>query len=766
MFGCLVVGLSASAQVMDGQLRIVVIDPSGAPVAASLTLSSRNPEFSQTLIAEADGRAVIRRLQPGAYQLRTQLANFVENVSTVVIRSAVPKSITVRLELATVESQVTVRGTLPLLDPHTPNVVRRTGRRQLERAMGTTLGRSTVDVVTTMPGWLVEANAVLHPRGSEYDTQYVIDGMPVYDNRSIAFAPAFENTEFESVNVLTAGLPAEYGRRLGGVIALDTRRSGLLGHHTELDLQRGSFASQFGSLSHQYSTRGAALSIGLQGGQTDRYLDPPSLDNFTNRGSSAGIHGRFLKDVSERDRLTVYARTNRSNFLVPNDLQQQAAGQRQDRRSGESGAQVHYQRTVSSNKLASVRGMFRDLSAELWSNPLATPIYAQQDRGLKEGALIGDLTIEGEAHTLKFGGDLRINDIRESFQAGTPGGLPELEIDFDDQQRSTEASVFVQEHIRLGNLSVNLGVRFDSYRLLIEDSAVSPRVAVGYYVPILDLQVHASYDRVFQPPPTENLLLSSAADRFGLDEVEGVLAVPASRANFYEVGLRKPLGTVLRLDVSHYWRRFENSIDDDVFLNTGLSFPITFDDARVEGTEVRLEMPDWRGIYGALSYANMSGFTTSPVTGGLFIRGGEASELRDVVQEFPISQDQRNTAAATVRFQPHRRAWLTVSGRYGSGLPFELEDDDDENDEVTDEVEIAQSIIERVNFDRGRVRPNFSLDASIGLRVWDQDPRSLTMQLDVRNVTDRLNVINFSGLFSGTALAPGRQTTVQMKLRF
>jgi hypothetical protein len=50
--------------------------------------------------------------------------------------------------------------------------------------------------------------------------------------------------------------------------------------------------------------------------------------------------------------------------------------------------------------------------------------------------------------------------------------------------------------------------------------------------------------------------------------------------------------------------------------------------------------------------------------------------------------------------------------------------------------------------------------------VWERDARSLTLQFDLRNATDRLNVINFSGLFSGTALAPGRQATVQMKLRF
>jgi hypothetical protein len=419
--------------------------------------------------------------------------------------------------------------------------------------------------------------------------------------------------------------------------------------------------------------------------------------------------------------------------------------------------------------------MYRDLSAELWSNALSTPVYAQQDRGLREGALIADLTLESERHTLKVGGDVRINDIRESFQAGEADELPDFDIDFADSKRSTEASAYIQDQLRLGNFAANVGVRIDHYRLFIEDTALSPRVAVSYYVPAADLQLHASYDRIFQPPPTENLLLSSQADRLDLDEVEGLLQVPASRANFFEIGFRKPLGNLLRLDVSHYWRRFENSIDDDVFLNTGLSFPITFDSARIEGTEVRLEMPRWRGFSGWASYSNMLGHASSPVTGGLFIEGGEAEELRDVVEEFAISQDQRNTVAAQLRFQPHRRAWFSIGARYGSGLPYEAEDDDDDDEEEGgqqgddddhDIVPIPQDILDKIDFARGRVNPNFSLDLSAGFRLWDQDPRSLALQFDVRNVTDRLNVINFSGLFSGTALAPGRQATVQLRLRF
>jgi hypothetical protein len=790
LLALLTLSTAGTAQVMDGQLRVQVRDPSGQAVPARVELAGRNPQFFAEATADSAGEALLRRLPPGVHQLRVTRDGFADFTRTVEIRSSVPQTIEVTLQLGVVQSEITVRDAAPLLDPAQPSIVMHAGRSQLDQALGTTLGRSIIDVVTTMPGWLLEANAVLHPRGSEYDTQYVIDGMPLYDNRSIAFAPAFENSEFEAVNVLTAGLPAEYGRRLGGVIVLDTRRVGSVGHRSEADLQGGSYDTYLGSFSHQYGSDTTAVSVGVLGGHSGRYLDPPSLENFTNKASSSGLNARLGQDLGDRDRLSFYFRTNRTGFLVPNDLVQQAAGQRQDRRSQETAGQIHYQHTFSSRALGSLRGMVRDLTSELWSNEFSTPVYVRQDRGFREGALMGDITLENEHHTLKFGGDLRVNSIREQFLLAEPDELPGIDLDFRDSRRSTEAGLFVQDQLRFGNFAANIGLRFDRYDLLIEDNAVSPRVALSYYVRPADLLLRASYDRIFQPPPLENLLLSSGAG-LDIDEVEDAVPVPASRAHFFEVGLRKPFGNVVRLDVSHYWRTFRNYIDDDVFLNTGISFPITFDTARIEGTEVRFELPHWRGLSSFLSYSNMLGRASSPVTGGLFIEGGEAEELRDVVEHFAISQDQRNTVAAQIRFEPHRRVWFMAGARYGSGLPVELEgDDDDDDDEMEEEPPgqedpddddeddgddddddddlqpIPQAILDKVNFDRGRVRPNFSLDFSVGVRAWERNDRSLTLQFDLRNATDRLNVINFSGLFSGTALAPGRQATVQMKLRF
>ncbi len=765
---------------MDGRLDVQILGPDGRGIPARVELSSRSPEFVAAIEANPEGRAVLRRLPLGSFLLTASRTGFETLTQRLELRSAVPQAIELVLQIAQVKDEITVRSSLPLFEPFRPSQPVRVGRESLDRSLGTTLGRSTVDVLTTIPGWLLEANAVLHPRGSEYDTQYVVDGVPLYDNRSIAYAPSFQNSEFEAVSVLTAGIPAEYGRRLGGVIALDTVRAGVLRQRSTADLQVGSYGNRIGSFSHQHARQHTELSFGVQAGMTDRYLDPPSLENFTNNASLGGGHLRFDADLSPRDRLATTARLNRTAFLVPNDLNQQAAGQRQDRRTREGSGQIHYHRTVSSRSLLSMQGMFRDLKGELWSNNLATPVYVLQDRDVQEGALLASLTYEGEAHTFKVGGDFRRNAIREQFAMAEQGRLPEFDLEFADQRSSTEASAYVQDAFRVGAFAASAGVRLDSYRLLITDSALSPRLAASYFVPRAAFQFYASYDRIFQPPPNENLLLSSAATGFDVDDVEGSLPLPASRAHFFEIGLRRPFGDSLRLDVKHYWRTFRNAIDDDVFLNTGISFPITFESAEIEGTEVRLEMPHWRGISSVVSYSNMLGRTSSPVTGGLFIEGSEAQELRDVSEEFPLTQDQRNTVYAMARFEVHPRLWVSAGLRYGSGLPVELEDDGDDSggageprddmpagdaDNAPEQL-IPRAILNQVNFERGRVRSNFSLDFSVEARIWKQRRRTGTLQFDLRNASNRLNVINFSGLFSGTALAPGRQATLQLRFRF
>ena len=62
------------------------------------------------------------------------------------------------------------------------------------------------------------------------------------------------------------------------------------------------------------------------------------------------------------------------------------------------------------------------------------------------------------------------------------------------------------------------------------------------------------------------------------------------------------------------------------------------------------------------------------------------------------------------------------------------------------------AIIDRVNFDRGRLRPNFGLDLSIGVKLWERDHKSVSFQFDVINVTDRNRDVFFLALRCGLAL--------------
>ena len=81
-------------------------------------------------------------------------------------------------------------------------------------------------------------------------------------------------------------------------------------------------------------------------------------------------------------------------------------------------------------------------------------------------------------------------------------------------------------------------------------------------------------------------------------------------------------------------------------------------------------------------------------------------------------------------------------------------------------TQFGPDILSRVNFDRGRVRPNFALDIAGGAEVYHKEQRSVELLVQSANLTDRLNVINFASLFSGTAVAPERSISARLKVTF
>ena len=768
MPGFMLLSLPADAQRELGELHVEVQDQQGAPVAAAAELISEANQVRRNFSADSDGRATAQDLPFGVYRLSITRVGFAPKVQAIEIRSEVPLYIKVTLGLASVETQVQVTASETLVDPNRTSTVATIGSQVIQEELPSQPGRGLLDLVNSLPGWSYEAGGVLHPRESEYQVQFVVDGLPLTENRSPAFAAPFEAEESDSVRVRTAGYPAEYGRKLGGVIEITTPKDAPAGLHGQVLMGGGSFGSEDADIALSYKRGRNYLSASAGGFHSDRYLDPPVLGNYTNNGSSGSFSSSYARELSDRSRLRVTVAHDVVNFLVPNELLQQTAGQRQSRQNQETTGAAYYQRTIANNLLLDVQGSVRDTSAQLSSNPLSIPIIASQQRGFREGYIRTDMAGHHGRHDWKIGADALFSPVHEALQYAItdptqfdPG--VQQAFSFSDRHWDREQSAFAQDQIRLGSWNISAGLRFDHYSFVVGESAWSPRVAISRFFPSFDLLIHASYDRAFQTPAIENLLLASSPQLDSISPEVLRLPVKPSLGNFYEVGITKGFAGKLSLDANLFRRDFRDFADDDLLLNTGVSFPIAFATAQIEGEEVSLEVPRWGRFSGSVSYTNQTGTGKGPITGGLFLGADAASALSDT-SRFPISQDQRNAFRGRLRFQAVPRLWLAVGAEYGSGLPVELGSGLSDYNFLL--LQYGASVLERVDFVRGRVQPSFSLEAGAGVDLYRRDSRALSLLLQTANLRDRVNVINFVSLFSGTAIGPPRSVSGRLRATF
>ena len=762
-------GPFAAAQRISGELRLQVTDATGAGLHATGRIIGRTAGVDRTFETDEAGRSIVRALPPGRYELTIRSEGFSSKTISIEIQSQLPLEQRISLDVVPLSTTIEVKDET-LLDP--VQTAQYVPHEALEERASVAANRSVINLVNTQPGWVLEANGTLHPRGSEYDVQYIVDGVPLYDNRSPAFAQSLNIDEFESLNVRTSGYPAEFGLKLGGVIETASDQDMHPGLHGAASVQDGNFQNRASFLSLRYGRGHTSVGVTGDAMGTHRYLDPPVEQNFTNRGSGGGFSVALERQWSATDHTRLYVNHRKTRFMVPNELLQELVGQRQDRDGGENLGQISHTHIFSSHVLGQFRAMSRKTNAQLWSNEFSTPIRPAQDRALHETYAAASVAAHYGAHELKTGAEVWFSSIRENlsyhisaYRLGTvrifDRDVPQ-DFRFTSRAPGRTQSAFVQDSWRFRNFNLSAGVRFDHYRLIADESAWSPRLGIAYDVPNAGLVIRGSYDRVFQIPAMENILLASSNEVRNLGAEGAFLPLRPSRGNFVEAGFSKSLSRYVRIDGSWYRRHFENFGDDSLLLNTGVSFPIAFSEATVRGFESKIDIRGLGRFSAHVSYANMHGIGKLPVAGGLFL-GDEVRELLNSNESFPISQDQRNTLRSQVRFQPHPRLWFAFAASYNSGLPFQIEGPANE-DFIRQQY--GERILERVNFDRGRVRPSSSVDASAGVEVVHSDKMRLRLQADVFNLTNRLNLINFAGVFSGTAIDVPRSFSVRLRAEF
>jgi hypothetical protein len=796
------------AQSNTGELRLTVTDPSGSGLKSTVELVSEANQYSYTYTTDDHGSLDAKRLPYGVYQIQIDAPAFARLSQQVEIRSALPLDRAIQLKVASASETLKVSASATLIDPYRAGSVNQMGLETIQNRLTALPGRSMQDLVNSEPGWLYEGNAVLHPRGSEYQTQFVIDGIPLTDNRSPSFGPEVEADDVESIAIYTAGIPAEFGRKMGGVIELNTLKNEDPGFHGQLTLLGGSFDTGGINAQGQYTHKGNTLGVSASGNMTDHYLNPVVPENYTNDGTTGSFSLSYERDLTPRDRLTLIVRHELARYAIPNELVQQngaylpdqdndtgcppvpaadepedcvfvPGGQLQNGENFETMGTVSYQHIFSDDAIGVLRGMSRDNSNDFTSNGASWPVIATQHNDFKEIYFNGSASLHHGRQEWKAGVESDAIFLHENFSYLIPDcddpSDPQCPVNlgildsgattfaFLASRPDLEQAAYVQDAIRLGNWSVDAGLRWDHYQLLVNQNAVSPRAAISRYFPSAGVKVHGSYDRIFQTPSFENILLSSSPAAEALDTSVAAVQLPVepSHGSYYELGATKAIFGNLRLDTNMFRRDVNNYADDSQVLSTGISFPIAFWKAILYGAEGKLEVQQWGRFSGFASYSYIVGNAWNPVTGGLFLGDDATGATTQLTGHFPDSQDQRNTVRARVRYQAAPRLWFAVGSDYNSGLPFEPD--------LTAQqyaTEYGQVVINHLNFDRDRINPYLTENVSVGADLFRREKTSIRLLADGQNLSNTLEVIDFGGLFSGNEIGPSRSYMLRLTTTF
>jgi hypothetical protein len=279
-----------------GTIIGTVKDSQGLAIpGVAVTIENRVSHAAQETVTDGQGRFTLNNVAFGTYVLKASLSGFTPVEQVAELRSTVPVVRDVELKVGGVQETVNVTGDSLLETSSTGSHVD-IGAALIDQLPTATPSKQLSAMLLSAPGFIPSQNGRVHVRGSHGQIQYVVDGVPMTDEYSEAFANPLDPRYVKAAEVMTGGIPAEYGGKLAAVVDI-TSKSGL-------DEPR----KAFGNASLNVGRLGAAdvgVTVGVRvsskvgyflsggGNRTDRYLDPPTIDNFHNSGHAQRFTGKL-----------------------------------------------------------------------------------------------------------------------------------------------------------------------------------------------------------------------------------------------------------------------------------------------------------------------------------------------------------------------------------------------------------------------------------------------------------------------------------------
>jgi len=805
---CVLLPISARAQsINSGTVVGTVHDPSDMVIPnAQVEISNSITGYKQQAAADETGNFRFNNVPPAMYQMVITAPGFSNLEEPLEVRGSQPISLTYTLKMGEVTTSVDVSAAPPLIDsdPVAHVDADSSAFMKLPR-FDPASGLSSI-INNSTGGTAADANGFFHPLGDHAQVSFVVDGQPISDQQSKVFSTQLPANAVQSMELVTGAPDAQYGDKSSLVVAAVTKSGlGASKPYGSIETGWGSFGSYTGSATFGYGTPKFGNFTALNGVRTGHFLDTPEFLPIHDIGNNESLFDRLDYLRGARDSIHLNLFLARNWFQVPNSYDQLPQDQKQ--RVLTWNIAPGYQRTIGSATLFTVNAFSRRDQVNYYASrdPFNdSPVTSSQDRFLTNYGVKADMATSHKAHNVKIGIQVQQTRLLENFYLGVtspafdltqrPGLIPYnllaggTYFAFHGKDAINQFAFYAADDIKLGDFTMNLGLRDDQYNGLVSQNGVQPRVGLSYHVHPSDTVLRLAYSRTFETPFNENLLLSSATGTGGLAAnvfgATAALPVEPGNRNQFNAGLQQKVTRYIVFDADYFWKFTANGYDFDVLFNTPITFPIAWHKSKVDGVTGRLSTINFHGFQAAMTFGHSRARYFPPEAGGLIFQG-----TASIPGVFRIDHDQAYQQTVNVRYQ-HKKdgPWGSMIWRFDSGLavtgvtdsaaaltltPAQQTDIGLACGDVRATFEtplrscpgivtstlltLPQAGTGNNDHNPDRVKPRNLFDIALGTdNLMKTERYKVALRFTIMNVTNKVALYNFLSTFSGTHFVPPR----------
>jgi outer membrane cobalamin receptor len=639
---------------------------------------------------------------------------------------------------------------------------------------------SVNEILATQPGFVYDALGQIYVRGNHAGIQYQLDGVPLPDTVSGLFGQFITPRLVENMEVITGGLPAEYGQRLSAVVNLNSRRPPPEGEG-RAELLYGSFNTVTPSGYYGQKLGSVSYLVGGSLNWTDRGLDPPNPTTYLNNKAQQGrVFAKVDVDLNDHDHVSTLFSYAHDRFqipvdptLVPGNTTRDEFGNppppyfppdtQQTETENDLFGIVSYRHDFDASKSLRVAGYVRHSAAKFFGDPQhalgstqvcledtedSCPGVSNVNRRAEHVGLVSDyLQRLGDRHTLKFGVSFDQLWGRTAYDAYQRQLNPPP--DFDrlpngqgaDEPVGTLAGAYAQDRYTLGKLTITGGLRFDVQSATpgagaprLTDLGVSPRLGAAWaFSP--DVVAHAFFGLLWTPPSVTDAAAGARLKK-GVPPGQPIpYDLRPEKDRYAEVGIRARVMPPVTLGLTLWGKLSTNQLDETEVGNTGITTPYNFEQGRAGGIEGTV---DWVLTQNLTAFGNVS-FGTA--------QGKGIATAQYLFDE----ADLKNTNWQTL---DHAQTWTANAGAsYRDGPTL-----------VSMLVAYASGLRTGAN-NEGHVPGWVRVDLTLAHDFLSL-PLRPTLAIDIVNLFDATYAYRISNGFNGSHWAPGRSVYVRAAVNF